>query len=98
MIVQITQNGKTVSTGASSANTTLPLLPAGDCRYVRVAVSARCYIKFGVSGVTVSASDGILMVPGTPEVFAVVGQTHVAYIDGPDATVSVNLAPVDSAR
>lgn len=97
-LIHVTQNGKSVTTGASSASTTLPTQADGLIRMVRVSVSGRCYIKFGVAGVTVSSADGMLMLPGEVETFAVPGMTHVAYIDGPDAGVVLNLAPVESAR
>lgn len=97
-LIHITQNGKSVTSGVATANTTLPTQADGLVRMVRVSTSGRCYIKFGVAGVTVSSADGILMVPGEVETFAVPGMTHVAYIDGPDASVNVNLAPVESAR
>lgn len=97
-LIHITQNGKSVTTGATTANTTLPTQADGLVRMIRVCVSARCYIKFGVAGVTVSSADGMLMVPGEVETFAVPGMTHVAHIDGPDTGVVLNLAPVESAR
>lgn len=98
MMIHATQNGKSVTAGASSANTTLPVEADGLTRLCRVTVSGRCYIKFGVAGVTVSSADGILMVPQQSEVFAVTGVTHIAYIDGPDAGAVVNLVPVGSVR
>lgn len=97
-MIHATQNGKSATSGAASANTTLPVEADGLTRLCRVTVSGRCYIKFGVAGVTVAASDGILMVPQQSEVFAVTGVTHIAYIDGPDAGVVINLVPVSSVR
>lgn len=94
-----TQNAKTVTTGVASANTTLPTHADGTpAKLVRITVSGGCYVAFGDSGVTAASATGMLLTAGASEVFVTIGRTHIAHIDGPGASVTVNLTPIDSVR
>jgi hypothetical protein len=83
------------STGTSSAATGIPNNAAGvPARYVRVAVTAAGYIKFGPSGVVATTSD-ILIAPTHGENFAVQGQGDFFAFISVTGTAICNVTPVE---
>jgi hypothetical protein len=72
-------NSVSVSIGGSSG---FVALPAGS-EVVRLACNAKCFVKFGTSGVVATVTD--LMMPVGAEILTVpAGTTHIAAIqDGP---------------
>jgi hypothetical protein len=96
-VIQVVNAGKIVTTGVASANTTLPTNADNTTRYVRLVATAGCYIRFGDGATTVSSANGLLLAPNFPEVFATGGLKNIAYIDGPGASVTLNMTPVEQA-
>lgn len=74
--------GKTVTTGAATASTTLPIDSAGNNpRYIRVSATTESYINLGNSSVT-ATTNNVLIQPADCLIMAVSGTTYIAYIQG----------------
>ena len=88
-------DGVTVTTGAASAQQTIPngsanVLP----RFIRIASTTESYVKLGVAGVT-ATTNSVLVQPADALILAVPnGVTTVAYIQG-TATGKVNITPLE---
>jgi hypothetical protein len=75
-----------VSIGAASASVALP----AGAEIVRLANNAKCFFKFGTSGVTATGSD--VMFPVGAELFVVPSTaTHIAVIQDGAVTGSLNI-------
>ena len=87
--------GLTVTTGAASAQITIPNCANGlPPRFIRVAATTESYVKLGVSGVTATGND-LLIQPADSMILAVpLGVTTVAYIQG-TSTGKVNVVPLE---
>ena len=93
----ITTTGKSFTTGAASANATIPLDSSGVVpRYVRIASTQNCYVKLGVAGV-VATTNEILIQPADSIIASTNGLTHIAYIQGPGGTGSVNIVALENS-
>lgn len=93
-VITVQAAGNTVTTGAASANITIPTMTGGGKPlYVRVAATAESYIKLGSSGVTATTND-VLVQPADAVILAVGGHTNIAYIQG-TATAKVNIIPLE---
>ena len=93
--ITVTTVGKTQTTGATTANTTIPLNSAGELpRYIRVAATVESYVKIGGSGVAATAND-ILVQPADAVVMTTNGQTYIAYIQG-TSSGKVNVLPLEN--
>ena len=93
-VITIAANGTTVTTGASSASTVIPVNSAGTKPlYIRVAATTESYVQMGGAGVTATANS-LLVQPADSVILAVGGHTNIAYIQG---TVSgkVNICPLE---
>lgn len=85
-----------VTAGAASASSALPQLPGNfPARYVRVVAGGRCYIDFGNGAATAVAGTSPMLGANAPEIICVVGMTHFAVLDGPDAGARVSVTPVE---
>lgn len=93
----VTATGTSVSTGAASANTTLPNNSNGSApRFARFACTVACHVKIGASGLTATSND-LMIVPGSPTILAIPnGVTHFAYIQNGSAG-TLNVAPLENA-
>lgn len=89
--------GVTVTTGAASAQQTLPPGSAGVIpRFIRVSATTESYIKLGVAGVAATTND-FMVQPADAAILAVPnGITTLAYIQG-TAVGKVNIAPVEAS-
>lgn len=87
--------GLTVTTGASSAQITIPNCANGTLpRFIRIAATTESYVKLGVSGVTATTND-LLIQPADSMILAVpLGITTVAYIQG-TSSGKVNVTPLE---
>lgn len=87
--------GKTVTTGAASANTTLPLAADGNYpRYIRVAATTESYIKLGIAGVAATSND-IMVQPADAVILQVPNNvTSIGYIQG-TSTGKVNITALE---
>lgn len=83
------------TTGASSATVALPLDGAGNtAKFVRIASKGNVYVRPVLSGGSVSASNGILVVQGDALCLNVGGFSHIAHIQDA-AAVAFTITPVD---
>ena len=91
-----TKTGNTVTTGAASAQLTIPTDSAGGVpRFIRVASTTESYVKLGVAGVAATTND-VLVQPADAVILAVPnGITTIAYIQG-TSTGKVNVTPLES--
>lgn len=81
--LSIQTTGKTKTTGASSANDTLPLDSAGNApRYVRIAATVESYLKLGKDNTVAATANDILVQPADAVVLATNGMTYFAHIQG----------------
>lgn len=93
--VSIFAVGKTVTTGAASANTSLPVDSAGNNpRYIRVAATVESYINLGASGVT-ATTNNVLIQPADSLIMAVSGAGFIAYIQG-TSTGKINVTALEN--
>lgn len=95
--ITVTAAGTTITTGAASASVTIPNNSAGEVpRYVRVAATAACYVKLGVSSATATAND-ILVQPADSVVLQIPsGITKIAAIQ--DTTAGkCNVVPLENS-
>lgn len=94
--IKITNDGNTVTSGATSARITIPVNEANQAaRIIRVIcpVSATyAYVMAGNS--TVVATTNSICVNDTELVLDVAGCTHIAHIQGSAAAV-INIVPVE---
>lgn len=98
MIIQPIGPGKITTSAASSTAIILPPDGNGNSpKFVRVASTGRCLIRFGDSSVAVF-SLGYQLNPNQPEIFAVPAETHFAVVNNVDSGVTVNLTPVSVIR
>jgi hypothetical protein len=80
MHTQIFATGKTLTTGAASVNTTLPVTVNGTpAKWVRIASTAAAYVKVGPAGIAAVAGD-VMVQPGDSIKLAVAGATTIAAI------------------
>jgi hypothetical protein len=93
--ITIMAQGTTVTTGAASANTTIPSAADGNKpRYIRVAATTESYIKLGVAGVAATTND-IMVQPADAVILHVPNNvTNIAYIQG-TAAGKVNITPLE---
>ena len=93
--VSIVAVGKTVTTGAATASTTLPIDSAGNNpRYIRVAATVESYINLGGSAIT-ATTNNVLIQPADSLIMAVNGATYIAYIQG-TSTGKVNITALEN--
>jgi hypothetical protein len=90
----ITQTGVTVTTGAASAQLTIPNDSAGNLpRYIRVAATVESYVKIGAS--PTATTNDILIQPADSVILSVNGAVKLAYIQGTSAG-KVNVTPLEN--
>lgn len=78
--IQIQAVGVSLTTGAASVNATVPYTAsATKPNYIRICVTANCFVKIGASGVVATAND-ILMNPSDCLILKVSGNTTIAAI------------------
>lgn len=94
--ITVTTVGSTLTTGAASANTAIPVASDGNRpRYLRVAATAESYIKLGITGVAATAND-LMVQPADAVLLAVPnGITHIAVIQG-TAPAKVSIVPLEN--
>ena len=92
--ISIQAVGVTVTTGAASAQQTIPNAANGSCPYyIRIAATTESYIQMGQVGVT-ATTNSMLVQPADSVIVAVGGATTIAHIQG--ATVGkVNITPLE---
>lgn len=74
--------GKSFTTAAGSASTTIPITSAGTApRYMRISATTETYVKVGGAAVAATAND-ILIQPADAVLLNVQGNSFVAYIQG----------------
>lgn len=83
------------TTGAASAAIAMPEVNGAKARYLRFIASGRCIIQLGNSDVVAAAATGIRLAANVPEIINVSGWTHIAHIDGADASVTISMTPVE---
>lgn len=93
-VITIAKDGNTVTTGAASANITIPLNSAGGKpSYVRVAATTESYVQMGTAAV-VATANSTLVQPADSVILAVGGHDHIAYIQGASSG-KVNITPLE---
>jgi len=95
--ISVAATGVTVTTTVStSAGGTLPNTSNGTVpRFVRVAATQPVFVRLR-TGATTAVTTDCLVLPGTPQIFAVGPFTHYAVID--NAVVSVvNITPLEDS-
>lgn len=93
--IQVSNDGVSVTTGASSAVVAIPNCSNGTKpKYIRIAASAESYIRIGTSG-AVATANSVLIQPADAVTMVVSGNTHVAYIQG-QGPARVNIIPIDN--
>lgn len=94
--ITVTAAGTTLTTGAASTSATIPNASSGEIpRYIRVAATAACYVKLGVSAATATAND-ILVQPADAVILQVPqGVTKIAAIQD-TAAGKCNIVPLEN--
>lgn len=78
--IQIQAVGVSLTTGAASVNATIPnTASATKPKYIRLCVTANCFVKIGQVGVVATGND-ILMNPADCLILKVSGNTTIAAI------------------
>jgi len=78
--IQIQAVGVSLTTGAASVNATIPnTASAIKPNYIRICVTANCFVKIGPAGVVATGND-ILMIPTDHLILKVSGNTTIAAI------------------
>lgn len=86
--------GTTVTTSGSSASVVVPNAANGSpAKFVRIAATGACYIKFGPAAVVATTSD-ILIMGQYPEVYNVIGVAKIAYLQQTGAQ-TLNIIPLE---
>ena len=86
----IANTGVNQATGVASAGAALPVDSAGQLpKFVRVAVTADTYFRFGQGGVPTAVATDLLITPGHPVVLQTNGRTHFAVLQVTAAGVAV---------
>jgi hypothetical protein len=94
--MQIFKTGTTITTGATSANATIPTTSNGTpAKYIRVAATVAAYVKLGPPTPVAAAGD-ILVQPGDSIVLAVSGATVIAAIQVAAAGL-VQVSPLEDS-
>jgi len=92
--ISIQAAGVSLTTGAASVNSTIPNTSSGTKpNYVRISVTANCFVKVGSAGVAATAND-ILMIPADHVILKVWGNTTIAAIQQAAAGIC-NVAPLE---
>ena len=93
--ITATATGLTVTTGAGSATSLIPLDGGGSVpRYIRVAATSESYVRLGLPGV-IATTNNILIQPADSSILTTNGCTTIAYIQGA-AVGKVNITPMDN--
>lgn len=87
--------GITVTSGAGSASTSVPLSSDGvkRARFVRLQVTGNLYVKFGKGATTATAND-MLLSPNFDVVVACAQYDTIAYIQE-TAAAKLNITPLE---
>jgi hypothetical protein len=94
-IVAALSAGATVTTGAVSANVTLPTASGAVPRFIRVAATTESYVRIGAAGVVATTND-FMVQPADSAILAIPnGVTTIAYIQGTSAG-KVSIDPIEA--
>lgn len=92
---QVGATGNTVTSGAGSANITIPNTVNGvRARFVRLQVTGNLYVKFGLAGVVATTND-MLLSPNFDVIVSCYAFTTIAYIQEAAAS-KLNITPLES--
>jgi len=94
--ITVAATGATVTTGAASAQLTIPSAADGNKpRYVRIAATTESYVKMGVAGVTATSNDLLIQPADSVVLHIPANVTTIAYIQG-TSTGKVNVVPLEN--
>lgn len=92
--IQIQAVGVSLTTSITSTNATIPTTASGTKpNYIRICVTANCFVKIGPAGVVATGND-ILMIPTDHLVLKVSGNTAIAAIQQGAAGIC-NVMPLE---
>lgn len=93
--IKVVASGVSITTGAASANAAIPNNSSGKPpNYIRISVTANCFIKIGVGVGTAATSTDLLMIPADHCILKVNGETYIAAIQQASAGVC-NVVPLE---
>jgi len=92
--IQIQATGVSLTTSGTSTNATIPNTASGTKpNYIRICVTANCFVKIGQSGVA-ATNTAILMIPTDHLILKVSGNTTIAAIQQAGAGIC-NVMPLE---
>lgn|ERR1035437_775409 len=93
--IAVQATGVNITTSGTSANAAIPNNSSGKPpNYVRLSVTANCFVRIGSGSGTTALATDMLMVPADHAILKVAGNTYVAAIQQSGAGIC-NVTPLE---